>query len=389
MSANIASTVWPFVPLLAAVGLALGGEPASGPAAAPFRFEGGERIKIVVPKEVGETLEQLVTGDGFVMLPTGGPPVNIKGKTMAEAHLAVAEQIAQRSGAKRPAAAIALLEAPMRSIYVGGEVRTPQAVAIAPGTTLSLAAVLASAGGATADGDLARVGVTQRDADGKLQTVQADASQLGAPGAASHGPLLHPGAVVTVPRGDSFVLAGEVLKPGTYTRRELSLRPGEQAWLTRVLFAGGGLKPAASRKDLRVIRTQPDGTREVLTVNLDAAIRAAAKGSDEKDRAAADVVMLNGDILLAGAAGGVTVLGKVKQPGVYPMTGDKMKLSQAIALAGGFTEFAKTSSITVVHANAPKQPVRVDIGAITREGDLDKDVDLEDGDLVFVSERLL
>ena len=43
--------------------------------------------------------------------------------------------------------------------------------------------------------------------------------------------------------------AGEVVKPGSYNRRELSIRAGEPAALTRVLFGGGGLKPAATHQD--------------------------------------------------------------------------------------------------------------------------------------------
>jgi hypothetical protein len=31
----------------------------------------------------------------------------------------------------------------------------------------------------------------------------------------------------------------------------------------------------------------------------------------------------------------------------------------------------------------------VDVGTITKSGDLEKDVDLQDGDLVFVGERML
>ncbi|MCY3022768.1 MAG: SLBB domain-containing protein [Planctomycetota bacterium] len=368
------------------------GEEGAAPAAPPFRFRGGERVRLVVPKEVGESIEQLVTDDGFISLPTGGAPISIKGKTVTEAHALINELLEKQSGAKRVAAALAILDIPPRKVYVGGEVKLPQALVLPPGVSLTLGAALASAGGATPDGEISRVTVVQTGPSGKTETIIYDASRVDSKNV---GPVLEPGAVITVPRGDVFILAGEVAKGAAFNRKDLSLGPGEPAWLTRVLFAGGGLKPTASRKDIRLIRTNKDGMREVLPVNLDAAIRAAEKGPAEpgapgaKERAEADPLLQNGDIILAGSVGGVTILGKVKQPGVYPLAGDTLKLSRLIALAGGFTEFAKTSAVTVIRASAPKKPVRVDTGMITRDGDLDKDLDLEDGDLVFVSERLL
>lgn len=370
---------------------------------APFRFLGGERVRLIVPKEVGESIEQLVTDDGFISLPGGGAPVSIKGKTVSEAHALISELISKESGAKRASAALAIMEIPARKIYVGGEVKLPQAVILPPEGVLSLGAALAAAGGATQEGDVSKVSVTQRGANGVPETERYDASQVAKGGASVN---LAPGAVVIVPRGDVFILAGEVAKPGPFSRKELSLAPGEPAYLTRVLYGGGGPKVTANRKDIRVIRTRKDGTREIIPANLDAAVKAAEAGKNEAKAAQAaatntsetpeakqpqqgDVVLQNGDIVLVGAAGGVVVLGRVKLPGVYPLAGDTLRLSRAIALAGGFSDFAKTSAVTVIRAGASKKPIRVDMSTITRDGDVDKDLELEDGDLVFVSERLL
>lgn len=374
------------------------GEPSSPPQAQQYRFMGGERIKLIVPKEVGEGIEQLVSEDGWVSLPTGGTSVNIRGKTIPEAQSVIGEMLEKQSGAKRVFAAVALLEVPARKVFVGGEVRLPQAIVIPPGTSLTLAAALASAGGATPEADLTRIALTQTTVGAAAKTVTYDASKLGQPDNTDLGPALESGAVITVPRGDIYILAGEVVKPGTYNRRELSLGAGEQATLTRVLFSGGGLKPTGSRKDIRLIRTTRNGEREVVSVNLDDVIRAlekepreAAPKAPEQNAtgAGADPVLMNGDTILVGAAGGVAILGKVKLPGLYPLGGDTLKLTRLIAMAGGFAEFAKSSSVMVIRAAAPKSPLKIDVNAITRDGDLDKDVDLEEGDLVFVGEKML
>ena len=387
-----------FCAAMSSLDAAAGEPPAPQPQSQLYRFAGGERIKLIVPKEVGEPIEQLVSEDGWVSLPTGGTSVNIKGKTIPESQSLIGEMLEKQSGAKRVFAAIALLEVPARKVFVGGEVKLPQAIVIPSGTSLSLAAALASAGGATQDADLTRVALTQT-VGAAAKTVTFNASKLGQPENTDLGPILEPGAVVTVPRGEVYFLAGEVVKPGTYNRRELSLGPNESATLTRVLFSGGGLKPTGSRKDIRLIRTIKDGSREVVSVNLDEVLRALekqprkvaprAKVAEDGENQDADPTLNNGDTILVGSAGGVAILGKVKLPGLYPLGGDSLKLTRLIAMAGGFADFAKTSSIIVIRATAPKTPLRVDINNITRDGDLDKDVDLEEGDLVFVGEKML
>lgn len=368
----------------------------------PYRFSGGERVKLIVPVSVGEAIEQLVSVDGWVSLQTGGT-VNIRGKTIVEAQTMVSETLEKQSGAKRVYAALALLDLPSQKVFVAGEVKTPQAIAVPSGSSLTLAAALASAGGPTPEADLTRVSIVQ-DEGGASKTSTVDASRIGQE-AGNLGPQLRPDAVITVPRGDTFILAGEVVKPGSYNRRELSIRSGEDATLTRVLFGGGGLKPTANRRDIRLIRTKKDGAREIFSINLDNATRPSGKKKDAEksadkiaeaadredagEKGPADPVLQSGDIVLASSAGGVAVLGRVRQPGVYPLGGETLKLTRLLAMAGGFADFAKTSSVIVIRATAPKTPIRVDVGAISKEGAAEKDIDLEDGDLVVVSERLL
>jgi len=379
-----------------AVFVRAGEAPPDAAAAAPYRFVGGERVKLIVPAAVGESIEQIVSTDGWISLPTGGT-VNVKGKTIPDAQTLISETLEKQSGARRVFSALALLEIPAQKIFVSGEVKTPQALLIPPGSTLTLAAALASAGGPTADADITKVSVVQ-EGIGAAHSRIFDASRLGQPDAANLGPVLQPGAVVTVPRGEVYILAGEVVKPASYNRRDLSIQAGEAASLTRVLYGGGGLKPTANRRDVRVIRTHPDGTREVLSVNLDAATkpskqaekpRAETTDSEPAVKAPVDPLLKNGDIVVALPAGGVAILGKVRLPGVYPLAGDSLKLSRLIALAGGFADFAKTSSVIVIRATSPKTPIRVDVAAFSKEGVGEKDLDLDDGDLVIVSERLL
>jgi len=93
---------------------------------APFRFLGGEKIRLIVPKAIGDPIEQLVSDDGYIALPIGGA-VNIRGKTIPEAQEVVTEALNKEgNSATRVFGAIAILEVPPRRVYVGGEVKLPR-----------------------------------------------------------------------------------------------------------------------------------------------------------------------------------------------------------------------------------------------------------------------
>ncbi|MFH0939949.1 MAG: SLBB domain-containing protein [Planctomycetota bacterium] len=369
-----------------------------------YRFFGGERIRLIVPATIGQTSDQIVTFDGTFSLPTGST-VNVKGKTLLEAQELVASVLAKESSVKRVIVSIAILELPSLKVYIGGEVRNAQTITLTPGVSLPLAAALAAAGGANLEGDLSRVSVVRYGPDGAYHALSYDTTKLGLAGNTDLGPILQTGDVITVPRGESFILAGEVNKPGVYTRKDLMIGSSESPRLTRILLAAGGLRIAdqhgkqlVNRKDIRLIRSRPDGGKDVVWVDFDAALGGskppdATVSSDqvqpEQIPANTDPLILGGDIILVGGGGGVAILGKVHQPGIYATGGKTIKLTRLIAQAGGFLDFAKTSSVTVIRASKPKEPIQVNVSSIIKNAALDKDMELEDGDLVFVSERLL
>ena len=357
----------------------------------PYHFGGGERIKIVVPGV--DSLEQVVSEDGYIALPLGGV-INIRGKTIPEAQAAALQGLAANSDNRKLSVALAILERPNRFVSISGEVKKPQMLPIIPGAPLPLISVLASAEGGTIEADLSRVKVIRTAADGTRKTIFYDASKLTMAGDGNEtsdiGPDIQPGDVVVVPRGEVYILAGDVAKPGVFSRRDFMLNPGEPARVSRVLFAGGGLRISANRRELKVIRTRPDGSKEVIPVVLADALKAPGavqQGAEASN--VSDPILHDGDMLYASATGGVAIYGKVRLAGVYPIGGEHMKLTRLIALAGGFLDHAKTSSVTVVHASNPTRPQRVDVSSVTKEGNVEQDLELDDGDLVFVSERLL
>ncbi len=79
----------------------------------------------------------------------------------------------------------------------------------------------------------------------------------------------------------------------------------------------------------------------------------------------------------------VYVTGEVAHPGAYPLRG-RISLLQAIALAGGFSDFASRDSIVVLRKTAGGGQIPVRYSDIVDEERPDADVYLQAGDTVVV-----
>ena len=80
----------------------------------------------------------------------------------------------------------------------------------------------------------------------------------------------------------------------------------------------------------------------------------------------------------------VSVLGRVRNPGVYPITGNTT-LAEAIALAGGFTEWADKGDIAVVTKEGDKEKkLTVNYKKIESGKDPSQNIILKRGDIIIV-----
>jgi len=92
-----------------------------------------------------------------------------------------------------------------------------------------------------------------------------------------------------------------------------------------------------------------------------------------------------------GKTGKVYVSGDVKVPGPQPIApGEKLTASGAVIKAGGGTQFAdlRKTKVTRKNKDGTSKTIMVDVKAVLEQGKLEQDVDLEDGDFVFVPRRL-
>lgn len=82
------------------------------------------------------------------------------------------------------------------------------------------------------------------------------------------------------------------------------------------------------------------------------------------------------------ATQGVSILGEVQRPGVYPLLGQR-RLFDALSIAGGTTPRAG-KTITITHRNAPSQPMNVQLSN-RPEKNAEANVAVSPGDTIFVS----
>lgn len=84
----------------------------------------------------------------------------------------------------------------------------------------------------------------------------------------------------------------------------------------------------------------------------------------------------------------VSVLGAVRRPGKYDMFSEKVTtVLEAIAMAGGFNDVASLNGTRIIRKEDGKEviiPIRVT--DITKKGMKEKDVSLQPGDIIFVTE---
>ncbi len=175
-----------------------------------------------------------------------------------------------------------------------------------------------------------------------------------------------------------YILGG-VQKPGGY---EMSARHGMT--LLQLVATAEGFTDRAYKEYAQVVRRR-DREREVIRLSIVEVEKHVARGRPE-----ADVELQPDDLVVVPSAARVVyVLGQVKSPGSFPLPVDtRVTVSMAISQAGSWTKFASTGRIQVLRQPPTGEPAKitVDLDEVM-DGKLDKDVELQPGDIIWVPER--
>jgi len=80
----------------------------------------------------------------------------------------------------------------------------------------------------------------------------------------------------------------------------------------------------------------------------------------------------------------VSVLGQVVRPGRYPLDGASAKLTEVLALAGGIGPGGDDSVIVMTQRDGSPRRLDIDVPYMYRTGDLSRDIELVNGDIIYV-----
>jgi polysaccharide biosynthesis/export protein len=196
-----------------------------------------------------------VATDGTIFVPYAGP-VKVAGLMPEQAQRAIIESLKDKQIVISPQVSLNVISARNLSVLVMGQVVSPHPVPLfAPA---SLAMVLNQAGGFTST---ASYHVLIAHQDGTAPTeVELDRTMSNLRGM---NQIVKPGDVVSVAQAGSFYALGELNRPGIFP-----IVGSQHLHLTEALATAGGANIYASLSKARILRTNKDGSREEIFVDL-------------------------------------------------------------------------------------------------------------------------
>lgn len=333
----------------------------------PLRIGAGDTLGITLVGDKDISGQYKVDDAGYIKLPLLGS-IYVAGETEESLAKKLTEML------KRyyvdPVVTVVILERFPRYVTITGAVRKGGKVPLRENVPTRLIEVVQAAE-PEQNADLSRIRLTRKQPAPVEMTLDLERFiKFGDPAANVE---LIPDDVILVPAKQMMTIfvTGAVARPGALTLQEGST-------FREAILQAGGLLPNAD--NLR-ITIRHEGQTEEIPVNY-----AEAMSQDPSKQ----VVLRNGDRILVPTiqeAVTVSVFGGVNRPGTVPLVG-RMRLSEAIGAAGGFSPLARKWDIKILRAvpgSAKRQTIKVNFGEI-EEGRAD-DPYLEPNDQIVVAER--
>ncbi len=160
--------------------------------------------------------------------------------------------------------------------------------------------------------------------------------------------------------------------------------------ISQTISQVGGFLEGADLKNIIVQRKDPENPDKDLRliVNMDEIVN---EGIIENDiRIEADDVIIVNKIEEMG--GRYSVLGAVKSPGLFTISQEKLTVSDAILLAGGFTDVARKTRVKLtrrIDDSDESETYWINVKRILEDGDRGEDMFINEDDIINVSEKLI
>jgi polysaccharide export outer membrane protein len=225
-----------------------------------------------------------VNSQGNISLPLVGI-IEVKGKTTSEIEKKIAQKLEQY--VQEPVVSVFVKEYRSQKISVVGAVNTPQVYAITG--QRYLIDMLLSAGGLREDaGSVCYIIRPTKEESQKnlVETIVIDLDELLINGNFNLNIPVFAGDVINIPKGGVIFVDGAVRSPGVFNMR------GKTTVVTAITMAKG-LSPIAKASDIRILRDNGTGERDIITVDYDA----ISKGDSP------DILVAENDIIIVPTSG--------------------------------------------------------------------------------------
>jgi polysaccharide export outer membrane protein len=233
------------------------------PAGSDYKIAPKDQLKVLVHGQNELTRSVRVSESGTITLPLVGE-IAVAGLSAAEAEQKIAGGLRGRY-LKDPRVSVSVAEYLGRQIAVLGAVQQPGAYPLkSNGTTVRSA--LSEARGVRDNADRVAYVLRAQPRSGEPSPLTVDLDALLRSGDSRYDVAVEPGDSVYVPEANTFYVAGEVEKRGTFTLRR-------DTTLAKALTEAGGVTKRAATGDAKIIRTLPTGERQEITgLDVDAAL---------------------------------------------------------------------------------------------------------------------
>ncbi len=332
-------------------------------AQAAYRLRPGDTLQIAAPGEPTYSGAFLIGTEGAIVFPEGVVgPVRVAGLTLGEAQSALAKALAEYL--KDPLITLSLSKF---RVAVAGEVKTPGSYEMTAGETVMEA--VTRAGGTLRDPALVRIELKRASGEKLL----LEPREFLRNGDVSQNLILQPGdeaLVGTGGLGDEYKVSGAVKSPGAYP----FWKDAPPRALDALQTAGRWTEEANPRKALLI---KKDGRQ--LPLDLLAL--------DSKPAEAGNLLLEPGDEVFVPRKNlQISVQGGVNNPGEY-LIEEGTTFLQAIGKAGGPRNDALLKECAVVRTRPQYARISVDLEKVLRQGDMQANPVVQDGDVLWVAER--
>ncbi len=386
-----------------------------------YRLGPGDQIYIEVQPFNELSLQTAISPEGSIVLPLIGA-ISVEKLTPAQAQQKIQAELNQYL--VNPIVRLQLLVPRPINVTITGEVARPGFYPVPP-TGVTLATLLATAGGTTANADLRQVRLRWTEDDGILREQKVNLLTPLTQGQPIPDIPLEDGDAIVVPKRESLedrqynrslidrsnlvappsaveiTVLGEVAQPGFYILPP-SIRP-----LADALLIAGGATPAADLRCVIVRRLQDNGTlAEPIFLDIYNALQTNGQTLPDFPLSNGDVVIIpklpladpDYDNNLASRTNisaqqpvQITIVGEVTQPGYHILPPSLRPLPDALLIAGGASPTADLKNIQVrrLLADGTISEEKIDLFTPLMNGEELPSIRLSNGDVVLVPKRPL